>query len=195
MVGGALAAEARACQHRPARSLHPGRGGRTRLPPRGLLAVRLRCSSELVVRHFGCVAHGVSAARVTARRSTRPVPRAPWGRPACVSPSSRAGRVRAGASASTSNHGLAGRAAVRSRHHSSGTRSTGPRRRSRGRTCTHTCRSSRRPRWARAGGCSSRTWVGVPAWSHYASERSHTDRPGGSTPDRPDRVRHRTGER
>jgi hypothetical protein len=27
----------RACQHRPARSLHPGRGGRTRLPPRGLV--------------------------------------------------------------------------------------------------------------------------------------------------------------
>src|SRR5206468_453706 len=27
----------RACQHRPARSLHPGRGGRTRLPPRGPL--------------------------------------------------------------------------------------------------------------------------------------------------------------
>ena len=26
------------CQHRPARSLHPGRGGRTRLPPRELLA-------------------------------------------------------------------------------------------------------------------------------------------------------------
>jgi hypothetical protein len=25
------------CQHRPARSLHPGRGGRTRLPPRGPL--------------------------------------------------------------------------------------------------------------------------------------------------------------
>src|SRR5215216_771525 len=31
----------RACQHRPARSLHPGRGGRTRLPPRELLPARL----------------------------------------------------------------------------------------------------------------------------------------------------------
>ena len=40
----ALAAGGRACQHRPARSLHPGRGGRTRLPPRGLLAVRPRLS-------------------------------------------------------------------------------------------------------------------------------------------------------
>ena len=39
VVGGALAAGALlACQHRPARSLHPGRGGRTRLPPRGPLA-------------------------------------------------------------------------------------------------------------------------------------------------------------
>jgi hypothetical protein len=37
LVGGALAAGGRACQHRPARSLHPGRGGRTRLPPRGPL--------------------------------------------------------------------------------------------------------------------------------------------------------------
>jgi hypothetical protein len=35
LVGGALAAGGRVCQHRPARSLHPGRGGRTRLPPRG----------------------------------------------------------------------------------------------------------------------------------------------------------------
>jgi hypothetical protein len=34
----------RVCQQRPARSLHPGRGGRTRLPPRGLLAVRPRLS-------------------------------------------------------------------------------------------------------------------------------------------------------
>ena len=38
LVGGVLAAGGRACQHRPARSLHPGRGGRTRLPPRGPLA-------------------------------------------------------------------------------------------------------------------------------------------------------------
>jgi len=38
LVGGALVAGGRACQHRPARSLHPGRGGRTRLPPRGPLA-------------------------------------------------------------------------------------------------------------------------------------------------------------
>src|SRR6266516_2842774 len=42
LVGGALAAGGRACQHRPARSLNPGRGGRTRLPPRELLAARLR---------------------------------------------------------------------------------------------------------------------------------------------------------
>src|SRR5918992_3400455 len=34
----ALVAGGRACQHRPARSLHPGRGGRTRLPARGPLA-------------------------------------------------------------------------------------------------------------------------------------------------------------
>jgi hypothetical protein len=38
LVGGALAAGSWACQHRPASSLHPGRGGRTRLPPRGPLA-------------------------------------------------------------------------------------------------------------------------------------------------------------
>ena len=126
---------------------------------------------------------GVSAARVTARRSTRPVPREPWGRPACGPPSTRAGRGRAARPRPT--RARAGRAAVRSRHHNSGTRSTGPRRRSRGRTCTRTSRSSRRSRWARAGGCSSRTWVGVRACSHYASERSRTDRPGGSTRDRP----------
>jgi hypothetical protein len=35
LVGGGLAAGGRACQHRPARSLHPGRGGSTRLPPPG----------------------------------------------------------------------------------------------------------------------------------------------------------------
>ena len=34
----ALAAGGWACRHRPARSLHPGCGGRTRLPPRGPLA-------------------------------------------------------------------------------------------------------------------------------------------------------------
>jgi hypothetical protein len=34
LVGEGLAAGGWACQHRPARSLHPGRGGRTRLPPR-----------------------------------------------------------------------------------------------------------------------------------------------------------------
>ena len=33
LVGGVLAGGGRACQHGPARSLHPGRGGRTRLPP------------------------------------------------------------------------------------------------------------------------------------------------------------------
>src|SRR5215207_7866681 len=42
LVGGELAAGGRAGQHRPARSLHPGRGGRTRLPPRGPLAARFR---------------------------------------------------------------------------------------------------------------------------------------------------------
>jgi hypothetical protein len=41
-VGGALVAGGRACQHRPVRSLHPGRGGRTRLPPRGPLVDRLK---------------------------------------------------------------------------------------------------------------------------------------------------------
>ena len=104
---------------------------------------------------------GVSAARVTARRSTRPVPREPWGRPACGPHSSRAGRVRAARLRST--RARAGRAAVRSRHHSSGTRSTGPRRRSRGRTCTRTSRSSPRSRSARAGGCNFRTWVAARA--------------------------------
>jgi hypothetical protein len=44
LVGGALAAGGRACQHRPARSLHPGRGGRSRLPPREPLAARPRLS-------------------------------------------------------------------------------------------------------------------------------------------------------
>jgi hypothetical protein len=43
LVGGACG-WGRACQHRPARSLHPGRGGRTRLPPRELLAARPRLS-------------------------------------------------------------------------------------------------------------------------------------------------------
>src|SRR5215218_7767732 len=33
LVGGVLAAGGRACQHRPARGFHPGRGGRSRLPP------------------------------------------------------------------------------------------------------------------------------------------------------------------
>jgi hypothetical protein len=42
LVGRALAAGGRACQHRPARSLHPERGGRTRLPPRGPLSDRLK---------------------------------------------------------------------------------------------------------------------------------------------------------
>ena len=70
-----------------------------------------------------------------------------------------------GSPGAPSIHACAGRAgAVRSRHHSSGTRSTGPR--SRGRTCTRTSRSSRRSRWARAGGRSSRTWVGARACSH-----------------------------
>src|SRR4029453_5277032 len=54
----ALAAGGRACQHRPARSLHPGRGGRTRLPPRELLAARPRLllsgqEGEAVVRADG----------------------------------------------------------------------------------------------------------------------------------------------
>src|SRR5215211_9143513 len=38
----ALAAGGWACRHRPARSLHPGCGGRTRLPPRELPAARPR---------------------------------------------------------------------------------------------------------------------------------------------------------
>jgi hypothetical protein len=42
LVGGPLAAGGWACQHRPARSSTPGRGGRTRLRPRELLAARLR---------------------------------------------------------------------------------------------------------------------------------------------------------
>src|SRR5215211_9364286 len=41
-LGERLAAGGRACQHRPARSLHPGCGGRTRLPPRELPAARPR---------------------------------------------------------------------------------------------------------------------------------------------------------
>ena len=41
LVGGACG-WGRACQPRPASSLHPGRGGRTRLPPRELLAARPR---------------------------------------------------------------------------------------------------------------------------------------------------------
>jgi hypothetical protein len=45
LVAGALGAGGRACQHRPARSLHPGRGGRTRLPPRGPLAAWSRLRS------------------------------------------------------------------------------------------------------------------------------------------------------
>src|SRR5215211_6702418 len=45
LVGGALAAGGRACQHRPARSLHPGRDGRTRLPSRGSLAAHPRQSA------------------------------------------------------------------------------------------------------------------------------------------------------
>ena len=43
----------RACQHRPARSLHPGRGGRTRLPPRGPLVARFRLVPEVGVRPVG----------------------------------------------------------------------------------------------------------------------------------------------
>jgi hypothetical protein len=39
-LGEWLAAGGRACHHRPARSLHPGRGGRSRLPPRGPPAAR-----------------------------------------------------------------------------------------------------------------------------------------------------------
>jgi hypothetical protein len=49
LVGGALAAGGRACQHRPARSLHPGRGGRTRLPPRGPLAGPCQAISLVVL--------------------------------------------------------------------------------------------------------------------------------------------------
>jgi hypothetical protein len=46
LVGGALAAGVGHAIYRPARSLHPGRGGRTRLPPRELLAARPRLSRQ-----------------------------------------------------------------------------------------------------------------------------------------------------
>jgi len=52
---GALAAGGRACQDRPARSLHPGRGGRARLSPRGRLAAcfRLVHQVESALRVYG----------------------------------------------------------------------------------------------------------------------------------------------
>jgi hypothetical protein len=50
---GALAAGGRACQDRPARSLHPGRGGRTRLPPRGPLGGLLQACPPGSVRPSG----------------------------------------------------------------------------------------------------------------------------------------------
>lgn len=57
------------------------------LPAIGYVTARLiECTFILV----GIVS---SAARVTARRSTRPVPGEPWGRPACGPRSSRAERV------------------------------------------------------------------------------------------------------
>jgi hypothetical protein len=42
LVGWSACGWGRACQHRPARSLHPGRGGSTRLPPRGRSPARPR---------------------------------------------------------------------------------------------------------------------------------------------------------
>jgi hypothetical protein len=66
LVGGVLAACGRACQHRPARSLHPGRGGRTRLPPRELLAARPRLSRSgsrpLASAALGCAGLGAGTA-------------------------------------------------------------------------------------------------------------------------------------
>lgn len=181
------------CGQNTAEPVSAGQAGKQQLSPEPSGQVRiLPGRPSYPQRRFGCAAHGVSAARVTARQSRRPVPREPWGRPACGPRLPRAGRRRASRPRST--HARAVRAAVQSRHHSSGTRSIGPRRRTRGRTCTRTSRSSRRSRWPRVGGCSSRTWVGARACSHYARQRSRTDRPGGSTRDRPDRVCHRTGE-
>jgi hypothetical protein len=111
---------------RAARRRVPGPGGAAardgywpRSSPRD--RCRLRTVTSVVQRDL------VSAVRVAARRSRRPVLREPWCRPACGPLSSRMARARAGSSVSTSNHGRAGRADVRSRHHSSGTRSTGPR--------------------------------------------------------------------
>src|SRR5215216_5045863 len=48
----------RACQHRPARSLHPGRGGRTRLPPRELLPARLNRPRLVEIAAVGCGLNG-----------------------------------------------------------------------------------------------------------------------------------------
>src|SRR4029453_8468325 len=50
---GALAAGGRACQDRPARSLHPGCGGRARLSPRGPLGGLLQASPPGRVRPSG----------------------------------------------------------------------------------------------------------------------------------------------
>src|SRR5215216_8177096 len=45
LVGGGACGWGRVWQYRPARSFHPGHGGRTRLPPRELLAARLSALS------------------------------------------------------------------------------------------------------------------------------------------------------
>jgi hypothetical protein len=121
--------------------------------------------------HFGCAAHGVSAAKVTARRSTRPVLHEPWGRPACGPRSSRAERGRAARPRPTRARAGCRRSKPPPQfgHTFDRTASTQSRQ-----TCTRTSRSSRRSRWARVGGCTSRTWVGAQACSHY---RARVHRP------------------
>jgi hypothetical protein len=52
----------RACQARPARSVHPGRGGRTRLPPRGPLAGPLQ-----VARDESCYAKWATTTKPSGR--------------------------------------------------------------------------------------------------------------------------------
>jgi hypothetical protein len=83
LVAGVLAAGGRACQHRPARSLHPGRSGRTRLPPRELLAARLRpLAMNLAAASPGMTAGGELSVespthadqRLLACRNERPLP-------------------------------------------------------------------------------------------------------------------------
>jgi hypothetical protein len=63
LVGWALAAGGWACQHRPASSLHPGRGRRTRLPPRELLATRPRQVSGCLFGRGVCIQRCHSCSR------------------------------------------------------------------------------------------------------------------------------------